>query len=277
MAQTKIISSLAALLLFCTSAFAQDFSWEYVPMDGSRVGATIPTTDNIDKAIGTVRGRRFIAPNGKVYRGGSAPAVASLMIDAQASMAEVKEYIGNCPEGMVRRKPESELANMLVDRLMVAVEAETGRKVDVGLLNFGGIRCDMPKGTVIMDDILSMLPFKNYICYVAIKGADLQYLIDHMAAEKMQELGGMEVVVKDHKVTKALVGGKPIEMDRIYGLATIDFLLTGGDNIFAARNAVELVQTEILMRDAILPYLRALAAEGKPIEYHCDGRVRYED
>ncbi len=276
MAQNKIIVFAAAILL-AVPAYSQDYVWESVPMDGSRAGTSIPRTDNIPQALGSVHGRRYCAPNGKVYRGGSAPAVAALMIDAQDDMAQVKEYIGNCPEGMVRRKPESELANMLVDRLMATVEAETGRKVDAGLLNFGGIRCDMPAGDVIMDDILSMLPFKNYICYVALKGADLQYLLDHMAEAKMQALGGMEVVVKDHKVVKALVGGKPIEKDRTYGLATIDFLLTGGDNIFAARNAVELIQTEILMRDAVLPYLRTLTAEGKAIGYHLDGRVKYED
>jgi 2',3'-cyclic-nucleotide 2'-phosphodiesterase (5'-nucleotidase family) len=44
---------------------------------------------------------------------------------------------------------------------MAKVERLAGKKVHVGVGNFGGIRIDMPKGDIILDDMLSMFPFKN--------------------------------------------------------------------------------------------------------------------
>ena len=90
------------------------------------------------------------------------PEVARLMIEAQPSMAPVKEIVGYSSHMMPRG--EDELPNMIVDRLMVTAQEKTGVKVDVGIINRGGIRYDMPEGKVIVDDIVSMLPFKNYIC-----------------------------------------------------------------------------------------------------------------
>ena len=57
--------------------------------------------------------------------------------------------------------PESALSNWFVDILMAKVEKLSGKKVDIGIANFGGIRVDMPQGDIILDDMLSMFPFKK--------------------------------------------------------------------------------------------------------------------
>lgn len=269
MDKAKIVLLLAALSLVSCS----QYKWTQVTMDGSRIGASIPTTDNVKESLGQVENGVYTAPNGRQYEGMVAD-VARIMIDAQLRMAPVKEYLGYAEKDMIKRYPESELSNMIVDCVMAETEKVTGRKVDIGLMNFGGIRVDLHKGDIIMDDMMSMLPFGNKLCYVGLKGSDVRYMLDKMAASRVQVLGGVSLKVEDHKITELLVGGEPLDDERIYGLATCDFLLNGGDDINAARNAVELIITEDVVLDAVLVYVRSLTAEGKPISYSLDGRVQ---
>lgn len=242
-------------------------------MDGSRVGATIPSTDNVRETLGYIHNGVYAAPNGKEYVGMVAD-VAKIMLDAQPVMAPVKEYLGYADKDMIKDYPESSLSNMIVDCMMTATQQVTGRKVDIGLVNFGGIRVDIHKGDVIMDDIMSMLPFKNKLCYVALKGSDVRYMVEKMAATNMQVLGGVRIKIVNHRIESFLVGGEPLDDEKVYGLATCDFLLNGGDGIQAARNAQELIVSDKLVVDAVLPYVRNLTAQGKTISYETDGRVQ---
>lgn len=265
------------LLLLCTLGLqAQEYEmkWDRAHMDGSRTGATTPNADNVRQALGEVRDGVYYAPNGKVFKKGSVVKAAELLIAAQPEMAFVKEYIGYSPREVDRSvRPQNELSNLIVDRIMAKTAEITGKKIDVGITNFGGIRVDLPQGDVILDDILSMLPFENYLSYVQLKGSDLRALYKQFAETRMQVVGGVELTIKDGRLVDVKVGGKPLDDDALYGLATIDFLLDGGDDVFCARNAQELIVTKTLVRDSLLPYLRELTAAGKPIEYHVDNRV----
>ena len=215
-----------------------------------------------------------VPANGAVFKGGATAKAASLILAAQDAVAPLKEVIGYCPKAMRHYRPESELSNMIVDCIKRSTEEVTGRHVDVALANMGGIRQDLPEGDIQVGDIYAMLPFNNYLCYVAVKGADLRKMLSGIAGH-VEALSGVEMEIKGHKLTKVLVGGKPIDDEKVYGLATIDFLLAGGDGISVARYAQELIQSEVLVRDAVLPYLRSLTAEGKPVSYAKDGRVKY--
>lgn len=272
MVQSKIIVLAAAALL--ASSCGSRYTWEHFKIDGHRTGVTVPTADNVAEALGTVDAERYVSPNGNVYLPGSATyAAASDMIEAQTVMSRVKEVIGRSERELVAHAPESELSNWLVDHLMEDVGRLTGRKVDVGISNFGGIRVSLPEGDVFLDDLLSMFPFKNYLCYVSLKGSDLQALFDHMAETRPQVLGGVKFVVTDRQIDTLLVGGAPIDPDADYGVATIDFLLDGGDGLNVAKNARELIITDVRIIDSMLPYARSFAEAGQPITYFTDGRV----
>ena len=275
MVKAKVAAAVALALLCAGALRAQErsFSWTQTRMDGTRTGVTSPNADNVREALGEIRGRKYVAPNGRVFRRGATPAVAKVMIDAQEVMSSVKEVIGYATRDMSARRPESELSNWFIDELMRATEELTGRKVDVGITNFGGIRTDFYAGPVIKDDVLSMFPFKNSLCYIALKGTDLRYWFEQMAANGVQAVGGVKLVIKDRKLQEVTVGGEPLDDGKVYGLATISFLLDGGDGLSLARNAVELIDTEKMIIDVMLPYVRRLTAEGKPVEYHTDGRV----
>lgn len=275
MVKTKLIVLLLASMPALASAGDGVTGWKLIPMDASRTGVTVPGAAEADKALGTVKGRKYTAPNGKIYKGGSAGKVASILTSVQPAMASVKEVIARSPEAMTKRYPESALTNWFIDNLMEAVAKESGKKVDVGIGNFGGVRVDMPQGDVLVDDIRSMFPFKNDIVYVSLKGSDLRLILENMTAGRFQILGGVRVVAKDGKLVSAEVGGEPLDDEKIYGVATISFLLNGGDRLYIARNAIEVVQYPVDIYEAMMGRILENKDEnGRPvITGKTDGRV----
>lgn len=259
---------------------SHSYKWQKFDIDGHRTGVTVPTAANINEALGKVEDGVYTAPNGKVFESGSTPEVAKLLIDVQPAMARLKEVVAYAPESMIRGVPESTLGNFIVDRLfadMAKLAAPSGRKVDVAITNRGGIRQDIYKGDVLLDDIVSMLPFANYLCYVQIPGSELRGIFEFMAENKVQCVSGARLVIKDKKLVSAEVAGEPLDESRYYGVATIDFLLDGGDGYKIARGATDYLITDVKIGDAILADIREMTAQGKPLEYYTDGRILIQE
>lgn len=247
-------------------------------MDGSRTGVRACNAYDVHEALGVIDDAKYIAPSGRVWEEGSATyAAAKLLIEAQPAMADLKQVVAFSTSFMARTYPESELGNWFIDELMRAASELSGKRVDFGITNFGGIRVDMPQGEVLKDDIVSMFPFKNNLCYLELYGRDIRVLLDQLAATSWQAVGGARCTVSDGKLVSCEIGGEPLDDDKIYGVATISFLLGGGDDLFVARNAVSLEIFPEYILDVMLPYVQRLSASGKPIEYHKDGRIIYLD
>ena len=271
----KLLFIFIAALLSLHVAFGQEYEWRVVPMDASRTGCTTPSADNVETAIGYFKGGKYVAPDGKVYGRNSIVAkTARAVLDAQPKMARVKEVIAYSTSAMEAHHPESALSNWFIDLLMEQTEKLSGKKVDMGITNFGGIRIDMPEGPVILDDMLSMFPFKNHLVYVEHKGSQIRKILEKMAAGRIEVLGGARIVVEGGKLVSAEIGGKPIDDNKIYGLVTISFLLSGGDGLSLAENAVSVTEyKDVMIIDAVLEHVRAETAAGRPISGQEDGRV----
>ena len=136
----------------------------------------------------------------------------------------------------------------------------------------------MPEGDIILDDMLSMFPFKNQLVYVEHTGKQIRKILEEMAAGRFQVIGGVRVVAEDGKLVEALIGGEPIDDDKVYGMATISFLLSGGDGLTLGANALKITifENEDII-DAVLEYVYKETAAGRPIEYEADGRVVVKD
>ena len=278
MAKNEIDMKIRLLLLtLCLSAAAlsaQDYDWKADVMDGSRTGCTTPSKDNVSETLGHFEKGKYVAPNGRVFSKKSSVArTAKALLDAQPAMAVVKEVVGYSPKAMEKDYPESELSNWFIDILMEKVETLAGRKVSVGVGNFGGIRIDMPQGDVTLDDLMSMFPFKNQLVYVVHRGSTIKAMLDQMAATRFQVLGGVRVVAEDGKIVSAEIDGQPIEADTLYGGATNSFLLHGGDGLELAQDAVSLDLYDVDVIDIVLDHVKAETAAGRPIASEVDGRV----
>ena len=249
-------------------------TWEKYRIDGHITGVTAPSSDNVAQSLGTILDDgSYVAPSGRVFTDGSTPAVAMALIGAQPAMADVKEVIAFSTRFMAKSSPESELSNFAVDLVREETARLTGLHTEVAVINFGGIRTDMPEGDVLLDDIRSMFPFHNNLVWVELKGDALLRLMEEIAQYGPQCISGARMVISEGRLESVEVGGEPINPKKKYGVATVDFLLDGGDNIHVGQGASKLIDTGVTIGSAVEGYIRHLTSEGKAIEYKTDGRV----
>ena len=270
---------LVALVTF--TACSSGFDYKLVRMDGHRSGVVCLTAENMDTGLGSFTDTSYVMPSGAAFAIDSPAAhVASALMEVQPKMRALKKVIGHSARMMMndRDNPDLPLGNLIADILKASGTKHFGVPMDFAITNFGGIRVPMPEGAVTLEDINSMFPFKNYMCYCKMKGSDLQELFHQLAGTKaFQATSGATVRVKKHELESVLVGGEPIDPERIYNVTTIDFLLDGGDGLRIGALSQDVVLTHVLLKDVILDYVESMEAEGKIIDSASDGRVIMED
>lgn len=281
MAKNEIKSLVAVLFAVLAVSCAPRMEWRLVPMDGHRAAAQAVTLENAGTALGTFEDDIYIAPSGVKYSADSPVAeVASALMEVQPHFAALKTVIGHSAGeyANLRTDPDLPLGNLFADALRAYGSQLFGVPMDFAVTNFGGIRVPMPKGAVTMEDISSMFPFKNYVCYVKMKGSNLTALLEQLAGTKaFQATSGATVRVKAHKLESALIGGKPIDPQRIYNVTTIDFLLDGGDKLNIGALAEDVTLSTVLLKEVMLWRVKSAEEKGEVIEAKADGRVIMEE
>ena len=275
-------AELIALTLLAAVSCAQGprMEWKSVPMDGSRTGVVPVNAENVDTALGTFEDDVYIAPSGARFTEGATPQVAALLMEVQPKMAYLKVVVGHNARFMDNPRTECDLpiGNLVADALRAKASDYFKTPVEFALTNYGGIRIPMPEGAVTLDDIESMFPFKNYMCLAKVRGSELTRLLEQLAkTPAFQAVSGCRVKVKAHELVEAEIGGEPIDPKRLYHVATIDFLLSGGDQIAIGALAEDVILSPVLVRDVMLEHIKAMEAEGKIIDVQKDGRVIMED
>ena len=279
MVKDEIALVCAALAL--VTACGPRMEWRSVPMDGHRSGVVPITSENADTGLGVFDGDAFVLPSGARYDAGNeVAAVASALMEVQPRMAPLKVVIGHSARMMMndRDKADLPLGNLVADALRSYASDYFKASMDFAVVNFGGIRVPMPEGPVTLEDISSMFPFKNYICWCKIRGSQLSRLMEELAATPaFMATSGAQVRVKAHQVESVLVGGEAIDPARLYNVATIDFLLDGGDKMRIGALSEDLKLSHVLVKEMMLSYVESLEASGKLIDARADGRVIMED
>lgn len=150
----------------------------------------------------------------------------------------------------------SNLGNLLVDYTFEGAD-EWAKKnnlpsVDAAVINIGGIRTIIPKGDILTKQIYEVMPFENEIVIVKISGKELEGLFDYyLKTQKNNPVSHLVIETENGSLSKKLIGGKTIDYNKTYYLATSDYLALGGDNMFFFGKG-EMISTGIKMRDLFL-------------------------
>ena len=198
--------------------------------------------------------------------------IAEIIGKYSPMVAPLQEIIGYSDQEYTKGFPESGLSNFAADVIRETAEKACGKRVDLALTNFGGIRTSLPKGAVRVYDIFSIFPFENRIVVFDIKGKDLLRFFKQMA-NRCEALSNVYFVAQGGEIITLRIGDKPFDVNHTYRMATIDFLMSGGDGVNFTKCAINRVDTGILIRDAIVDHIRQMTAEGKTIRLFKDGRV----
>ena len=148
--------------------------------------------------------------------------------------------------------------------------------VDFAILNKGGIRNGLPKGTITEGQIICMLPFTNRVQVIDVKGCDLLEAFRIMAvADGNGVSAGVDITYhegtaenkkKDAYVVSAMLNGKPFDPDNTYRVATINYVAEGNDDMKSLRNHTLVAESPNILFNDILDYLRYGAGKNKTIK-----------
>ena len=178
------------------------------------------------------------------------------------------------------RYKEMALGDFITDAMVSYVES-TGVKVDGAITNGGGIRAELPKGDVTRENILTVLPFENYVYVLTLKGSDVVKLFDFIGSVK-QGAGAFAQVSKNirytitydkdgnGKVSNITIGGKPIDVNRTYRIATNDYMAKSGDGYTVFTTAIDTYNTSMLISTVVIEYAATLKGAVTP---STDGRI----
>ena len=172
---------------------------------------------------------------------------------------------------MNAKRPESLLGNWAADVMVEGGTATGLEPADMGLVNVGGLRNNMPEGVVRRGDIMLISPFENYVVVLEMKGRDLLELMRNIAAVKGEGVSSsvrMEITANG-ELLSATVGGKEIDPHRIYTVATIDYLAEGNDRMYALKKAVKRHETGLLAREVMMEYV----LKHRVIDSKIEGRI----
>ena len=120
------------------------------------------------------------------------------------------------------------MSNLVADILREAAAEVLGKPADMGLVNMGGLRSTLTAGDITMEDAYEILPFENALCVLTVKGSTLRQLFENIAYRLGEGVSGVSLQVsRDRKLLGGTIGGKPVEDDKLYTVATVDYLAEG--------------------------------------------------
>ncbi|MFU0505422.1 5'-nucleotidase C-terminal domain-containing protein [Pseudaminobacter sp. NGMCC 1.201702] len=181
------------------------------------------------------------------------------------------------------RARECEMGNLISDAILERVKDQG---IEIALQNGGGIRASIDAGTVTMGEVLTVLPFQNTLATFQLSGKDISASIEAGLSEieegkgKFPQVAGLKYSFDKSvppnegrlKSIEVMDGGawKPIDPDKLYGVATNNFVRGGGDGytIFADK-AEKAYDFGPSLEQVVADYLAA----HRPYTPKLDGRI----
>jgi 2',3'-cyclic-nucleotide 2'-phosphodiesterase (5'-nucleotidase family) len=150
------------------------------------------------------------------------------------------------------------LADVCLERGNIVFKSREKKSIDLCLLNHGGIRAILPKGNVTTRTAFEIMPFENNMVVMALKSDQILDIANYIIKEKKpQPLSGMTfTITKNGTAKNILVQGKPLDTNKIYYVATNDYLANGGDNMSFFTKSVEKFDLNYKLRNVLIDYFK---------------------
>ena len=125
------------------------------------------------------------------------------------------------------------------------------------------------------------MPFENYVYVLTLKGEDVVKLFDFIGSIK-QGAGAFTQVSKairytitydadgNGKIGGVTIGGKPVDKNRTYRIATNDYMAKGGDGYTVLKTSIDTYNTSMLISTVVMEYAQRQQGSLTPAT---DGRI----
>lgn len=152
-------------------------------------------------------------------------------------------------EASVRNR-STKLTELIAGSMLTALP-----QAELSIFNSGSIRIDdvLPPGPITEYDVIRIMPFGGAIVLAEIRGADLQRALD--AGQDNKGSGGYLQTAGVDRQNGWLIGGAPLNLQRVYKIAINDFLLTGKESGLEFLQTLDKLRQGPDMRNALIDQL----------------------
>jgi 5'-nucleotidase len=178
---------------------------------------------------------------------------------------------------------ESALGDLLADAMRTSMNA------DIAFMNSGGIRTDLPAGSLLYLNMFDVSPFDNFPAIVTMTGAQVRQMLQITSiggGRGILQTSGIRYTIDEardagkpaaqkNRVTEVtLANGQPLDSAAAYRVATVDFLVTGGEGLDAVMKEIPAERVKIDYTRPIRELLiDAIKAMPQPLAPKVDGRI----
>lgn len=168
-------------------------------------------------------------------------------------------------------RPESLLSNLICEVLLQ--EANSFRETDFAVYNMGGIRKFLPQGEISLRTIYEILPFDNQLVIVQLLGYDVEALCHSIAKVGGEGVAGISFCIENGVAKDIKIQGVPLDIQKVYSVATNDYLSFGNDKMEPLANYSNIVYSNLQIRDIFIRYVVDLNSRGEYIVSKLDRRI----
>ena len=174
---------------------------------------------------------------------------------------------------LFKDKPSSSLGNLLADATLAMASEYTHSSIDIGIINYGGIRVpSLTKGPVTIGNVYELMPFDNYLVVLSLTGKQVQSMLDAIAASGGWPVAGVTFTIKDNTADDVQINGKRLHSESTYHIAISDYLANGGDNMNMLKGLPQ-ENTNVLLRDAFKAYFVDFSNHDQALPYINEMRI----
>ena len=200
------------------------------------------------------------------------PADAELLAHLKTYQDKGDELLG-VEVGSVNEKLEGDRSVIRFQQTnlgqLIARSQQERAKADIGIMNSGGIRASIEPGKVTYKDILTVQPFGNIISYVELNGQQLLDYLDVVALKEVDsgayaQFAGISMTVDRtaKKVSDVKIGGKPLDLKKVYRVSLPSYTAAGGDGYPVVSDNPTYVNTGFVDAESLKQYFE----ENSPID-----------
>ncbi|KFF64321.1 bifunctional UDP-sugar hydrolase/5'-nucleotidase UshA [Pectobacterium brasiliense] len=131
---------------------------------------------------------------------------------------------------------------------------------DFAIMSGGGVRDSIESGDITYKDVLKVQPFANTLVYVDMKGSDVEKYLT-IAANKKVDSGAyaqflnVSLTADGQGVQNVKIKGEPLQADKVYRMATLNFNAMGGDGYPRLDNLPSYVNTGFVDAEVLKQYI----------------------
>ena len=186
---------------------------------------------------------------------------------------EMSEPVGIAAQSLRKGYPQSLLSNFTADAIQQFAEQMWG-DVDFSVMNMGGLRSTLNQGAITIGNLYEVYPFENCLVLLELPGKAVKEFFDFVAVQGGQGLSGtVNLVVKKRKVESLKIGGNPLDKNKTYRIATIDYVAEGNDGMVVFQQATQIMDSNKPLRDWMIEYVKTLTANNIEINATIDHRI----